>query len=99
MGVAGAAAATVIGNICSVVYFVIYVKKKKTNLTMSRKYFTMRKDIALPVLSLGLPTTVGVILSSMFSVMSNKILVTYGEAAVVAMGVAGKLSLKIKRSG
>lgn len=93
MGVAGAAAATVIGNICSAVYFVIYVKKKKTNLTMSRKYFAMRKDIALPVLSLGLPTAVGVILSSMSSVMSNKILVTYGEAAVAAMGVAGKLSM------
>lgn len=93
MGVAGAAIATVIGNLISCLFYLVYILKKSTCLSLHIKNFSIRKEISVPVLTLGFPTTIGVLLSSLSSALSNNILVGYGEVAVAAMGVAGKLSM------
>ncbi len=91
-GIAGAAAATVLGNAVSAALIVLHVKKSDC-LTISPKYFTLKKAISLRVLSLGLPMAAGTVLMCFSAMFSNRLLVKYGNIAVAANGVAGKAGM------
>lgn len=95
MDVAGAAIATVIGNIVSAIYILYYVVKKQKQFSLSFKDFTLKKDIVLPVLTLGLPLACSTILMSCSSMMMNNVLVSYGSIVVAANGVASKVNMVI----
>ena len=93
-GIAGAAAATVIGNILSFCVMLSIARKKET-FSVSLRDFNMRKDISLTVLSYGLPMAAGTLLMSFSSTFANHLLVLYGNEAVAAHGVAGKAGMLI----
>lgn len=88
-GVSGAALATVAGNLVSCVCLFVLLRKKKV-FSLSPKYFSLRPQISLRILSLGLPMAAGVILQSFSGMFGNRLLVRYGTAAVAASGVSGK---------
>ena len=93
-GCAGAALATVIGNLVSLLLLLRAVSRKKA-LSLSPKDFTLRKDISLRVLGLGLPMAASTLLMSFSSAISNRLTVSYGNVAVAARSVAGKSAMLI----
>ena len=93
-GCAGAALATVIGNLVSLLLLLRAVSRKKA-FSLSPKEFTLRKDVSLRVLGLGLPMAASTLLMSFSSAISNRLTVSYGNVAVAARSVAGKSAMLI----
>lgn len=94
MGVRGAAIATVIGNLCACVFYIIYFKKKKTTqLSISIKDFSIGNGVATSVFSIGTPGALGNLLMSISNVFMNRLLIGYGDNAVAAMGVGMKVGM------
>ena len=95
MGVAGAAIATVLGNIVSIVVFFCHVLSKNSVLTLSPKYFAMRGGILKGVFLIGLPASLTNILMSLSNILTNKFLVSYGDVNVAGMGIAMKANMLV----
>lgn len=95
MGVAGAAVATIIGNICATLYYLFYFWKGKTVLSISPKLFSMDRDILIGVFSIGIPASLNNVLMSVSNIVLNLYLVSYGNAAVAGMGVAMKVNILV----
>lgn len=93
-GIAGAAIATVIGNICACAYYIYYiVKKAGPALSCSLSDFTLSCKISVPVFAIGLPGALGNLLMSFSNIIMNLFLAVYGDEAVAAMGVAMKIGM------
>jgi putative MATE family efflux protein len=93
-GCAGAALATVIGNVVSLI-LLLRAAKKREAFSLSIKDFTLRKDVSLRVLGLGLPMAASTLLMSFSSAISNRLTVSYGNVAVAARSVSGKSAMLI----
>lgn len=93
MGVLGAALATDIGNFVSFVLVLAAAKKK--GISLGARYFTLRRDVSLHVLSLGLPMAAGTLLMSFSGTFANRLLVSYGSDAIAAHSVAGKAGMLV----
>lgn len=94
-GVAGAAMATVIGNILSVLYFLVYFLRGKSILSISPKRFSGKNGIAKGVVSVGMPAALNNLLMSLSNIVINMFLIKYGDSAVAAMGVALKANMLV----
>lgn len=95
LGVAGAAIATVLGNVCSVVFFLIYFLKGKSILSITPARYTVKNGIAKGVINVGLPASLNNLLMSISNIIVNIVLVSYGDNAVAAMGVAMKANMLV----
>lgn len=95
MGVTGAAVATVIGNLVSAAYLLYYVTKKQKLFSIRPGDVSFKKDVIVPVLTLGMPLACGTILMSCSHMVMNNVLAGYGSIAVAANGVAGKAGMLI----
>lgn len=93
MGVTGAALATVIGNMCGSMYYIIYFLRKKSMLSISIKDFTVRERVLTSVFAIGLPASLNSILMSLSNILLNNFLASYGDVALAAMGVAMKVNM------
>ena len=93
-GITGAAIATVLGNLVSLLALLL-VSRKKEGFSISLKDFTLRPQVSLKVLGYGLPMAAGTLLMSFSGIFSNRLLVAYGNSAVAAQGVAGKAGMFI----
>lgn len=94
-GVAGAAIATVIGNVVTVVYFLIYFLRGKSILSITPKRFSAKNGIAKGVITVGMPATINNLLMSFSNILINVFLQAYGDDAVAAMGVAMKANMLV----
>lgn len=83
-GVAGAAIATVIGNVVSVVFFLIYFLRGKSILSISPGRYRVRGGIARGVITVGLPAAINNLLMSISNILINVFLQGYGDNAVAA---------------
>ena len=92
MGVAGAAIATLIGNIVSALYFWHLYNSGKTRLGIRFSDARIR-GVLLPVVAIGIPAALNGVLMSTSVIILNNVLSSYGDIAVAAMGVATKVSL------
>lgn len=95
MGVSGAAIATVIGNIVTVLYFLAYFLKGKSILSITPKRYSVKDGIAKGVISVGLPAALNGVLMSLSNIVVNMFLSKYGDNAVAAMGVAMKANMLV----
>jgi putative MATE family efflux protein len=97
MGVAGAAIATIIGNICATIYYILYfiTRKDKTLLSIAPKYFQLNDGILTGVLFVGIPVFLNNMLMTFANIMLNNVLSSYGDAPVAAMGVAMKANMLV----
>ena len=93
-GCTGAALATVVGNVVSMVLLLFAVTKKPA-FSLSVKDCSLRKDVSLRVLGLGLPMAASTLLMSFSSAFSNRLAVSYGNVAVAARSVSGKTAMII----
>lgn len=95
MGVGGAAIATVIGNLASVVYYAFYLIRGNSILSCNPKRFYAGNGIAANVIPIGVPAAINNILMSLSNIILNNFMKGYGEAAVAALGVAMKVNMLI----
>lgn len=95
MGVAGAAIATSIGHVLSVLYFLLYFTKGKSILSITPKRYSAKNGIAKGVISVGMPAALNNLLMSLSNIVVNAFLTKYGESALAAMGVAMKANMLV----
>ena len=91
MGVAGAAAATVIGQICGMALGFALNQTRNVELRLRWKGFRPSKQILKGILAVGFPSIIMQSISSVMNVLMNLILMAYGNAAISVLGVYFKL--------
>ncbi len=89
--IAGAAIATVIGNVIGAGYYIVYFLRGKSSLSISLKDFTVKDKTASAVFAIGLPAALGSVLMSVSQILINSQMAEYGDMAIAAMGVAMKV--------
>jgi len=91
--VAGAAIATVLGNVFSAAFYIRHLLSKNALLSIHPKYFRAAGGIAAGVLSIGIPASLNSILMSLSNIVVNNIMSEYGDMAVAGLGVAMKVNM------
>ena len=88
MGVKGAALATIISQMLSCVWIIVFLCGKKTQLKIKKENLKLRADIILPCIALGTAAFVMQSSESVISVCFNSSLLKYGgDIAVGAMTI------------
>lgn len=91
--IAGAAIATVIGNVAGAAYYILYFLRGKSALSIRIRDFSVKDKVASAVLSIGIPAALGSLLMSVSSILMNAQMTKYGDMAVAAVGVAMKVTM------
>ncbi len=91
MDVLGASIATVLGNVCAVIYYIYYLKEKSSVQSVSIKDFKPSKEIIYNIFKIGISAFLlsGFLIVS--SLMFNNYAVMYGDHVVAAFGVANRV--------
>lgn len=92
-GIAGAAIATVIGNIAGAGYYMLYFLQGKSALSIHIRDFSLKDQICTGVLSIGIPASLGSLLMSVSQIIVNAQMAGYGDMALAGMGVAMKVTM------
>lgn len=98
-GIVGAAVATVIGNIVSALYYLLYFLRGKSDLSISPKYFSMKEGIFTGVISVGISSALANLLSSLSSIVINSQMSKYGDLYVAGYGVTSKVFMIVTLLG
>ncbi len=93
MGVAGAAIATVIGNLLSLVIVLAVIRKKSQILSFDIKCVSLKAENSLEILGLGVPVAAGTLLISAAYMVMNNILKGYDANAQGAFGICRTIML------
>lgn len=91
--VAGAAIATVIGNVLSAVYYIAHFVSGSSILSIRIKEYRVGNKIATGVMAIGIPASLNSILMSTSNVLVNKLMTAHGDMAVAGLGVAMKVNM------
>lgn len=91
--VAGAAIATVIGNIAAALFYLRHLLSDKTMLSIRPKDYMAGNGIASGVLAIGVPASLNSILMSTSNIITNNIMSGYGDMTVAGLGVAMKVNM------
>ncbi|MCR5826366.1 MAG: MATE family efflux transporter [Oscillospiraceae bacterium] len=94
-GVAGAAVATVIGNLVSTSYYIHFVKRRAAVLSLEPGRALVAPGELLPIMALGLPNAASTVLSGFATTFSNNLLSQHGTDAIAAAAAAGKAGMLI----
>lgn len=93
--VAGAAIATVIGNIVAFVFYLIHLTSKRTILSIKLRDYKAREKIATGILAIGVPASINNILMSASNIIINKLMQSHDDMAVAGLGVAFKVNMLV----
>lgn len=91
--VVGAAIATVIGNVVSMIVYMSHLLSPNTMLSIRLSDFTLSKKIVLGVFAIGVPASLNSILLSSSNIIINNMMSTYNDMAVAGLGVAMKVNM------
>lgn len=91
--IAGAAIATVVGNVVGAAFYIAYYLKGKSMLSISPRNFSVKDKICSGVLSIGIPASLGSLLMSVSQIIVNAQMTKYGDMAVAGIGVAMKVTM------
>lgn len=95
----GAAIATMLSNVITLVYYVaIYFKiRKKTVLSLSPRKALIPKRLVVPVLAVGIPSALGSFLACVSNIVINNLASSYstlyGDVPVASIGIAKKIDM------
>jgi multidrug efflux pump len=92
-GVAGAAIATVIGNVFAALFYILHLMSKKTILSINPKDYKIGDRICTGVLAIGIPASLNSMLMSISNILINNVMTRYGDMAVAGLGVAMKVNM------
>ena len=90
LGVLGAAIATVLGQHLSAFLAIYYVRRNK-EIKIQKKYFKLDKKTVKDIYAVGIPSIIMQAIGTVMTTSLNKILITYGTAAVSVFGVYFRL--------
>ena len=91
MGVAGAAVATVAGQIIAACVGIVLNHKKNTEIKVSLKDFRPNRSIISQIYSVGIPSIIMASIGSIMTFGMNKILIGFSATATAVFGVYFKL--------
>lgn len=91
MGVAGAALATVIGQIVALLFYVVVYLKRKGGIALSLKNIHFDKTMLKRMYSIGIPSAIMIALPSLIVGALNAILLVFSELYVAVLGLYFKL--------
>ena len=91
LGVRGAAVATVIGQIASMVFAVVVIIVKKHEVHISLRNFKFKWRTVKEIYAVGFPSIIMQSIMAFVVTMLNTILISFSEAAVSVLGVYYKL--------
>ena len=91
--IAGAAIATVIGNMAGACYYLLYFLRGKSTLSIHPRDFQMGDKVCTGVLAIGIPASLGSIMMSVSQILVNARMTAYGDMAVAGIGVAMKVTM------
>ncbi len=92
-GAAGAAIATVIGNVVADLYYAYVILKKSQRLSIDPRLMRVPAAMVRGVLSIGIPASITNLMQSLMIMLTNHYLLTYGNDKVAAMGIALKVNM------
>ena len=92
MGVAGAALATVLGNVLGVGYYLVKLRCGDTLLSLKTQDVSFGHSIPREVLTNGIPAAMNNILMSVSFIILNRYLLPFGSEAQAAAGIANRLT-------
>ncbi len=100
-GVTGAAVATVIGNVVSALYYLLWFWRGKSSLSISIRCFCMKEGIFTGIVSIGISASLANILFSISSMVVNGQLSGYanGDLLVAGYGVTSKIIMIVTLIG
>ncbi len=91
LGVAGAAIATVIGQISAFLLYIVVYLRKPCAIQIRRKYLRFDRSIIRQIYSVGIPSSIMMLLPSVLISILNSILAAFSEVYVAVLGVYFKL--------
>lgn len=93
--VTGAAMATCLSNVISLIYFLVVVAslRGKTVLSLSPVYFIPGATYFKDVMATGIPSFLGAFLASVSSMFVNQFSSSYGDIELAALGVVKKIDM------
>lgn len=95
MGSAGAGCATFISNCAACAYFfvLLYIKRKRTYVSISPKYMNVNKKIISGICGVGIPAAIQNLLNVTGMTILNNFTADFSSEAVAAMGISQKISM------
>lgn len=93
LGAAGAAIATVIGNICADLFFVWALLTKSKRLSINPAGFYITSAEVGQIMAIGIPASITNLMQSFGTALTNRYLLPYGNDKVAAMGIVMKVNL------
>ena len=97
--VRGAAIATMISNICVLVYFIVnyLIIKKKTVISLNPRKAILEGKYIKSVFAVGIPSALGSLLACISNIVINNLAASYeylyGDVPVAAIGIAKKIDM------
>jgi len=93
--VTGAAIATMLSNVLTLLYFLfIYFRLRgKTILSVSPKYIHVEGKLVKEVFSIGLPSALTGMLANLFNIIRNNLTSGYGDIELAAYGIVHKADM------
>ena len=93
LGAAGAAIATVLGNICADLFFVWFLMTKSRKLSINPAGFHISAAEIGQILAIGFPASITNFMQSFGIALMNRFLLPYGNERVAAMGIVMKINM------
>ena len=93
MGAMGAAVATVIGYLCSVIYFLWLLHKKSHCLSVTPALCKVGGDELRQILGVGVTAALSNLMQSLCIIIMNQFLLPYGNEKIAAMGIVLKINM------
>ncbi|MCH5177037.1 MAG: MATE family efflux transporter [Prevotellaceae bacterium] len=94
MGIRGAAVATVTGHVCSFC-ILLFMTHRRGNIGIHWRHFSPSWQLVREILSGGTPSLTRQGLGSIATILLNVAAARYGDAAIAAMSIVGRLSYVI----
>jgi len=92
LGIAGAAVATILSQLAVIAAYAVYFHGRAGRVRVSLRFACLRRRILLPVVTMGLPTTLASILTSVaFAMVYHQAGVFGGDTAIAGLGIALRL--------
>lgn len=91
----GAAIATLLSNIASVIYFLLLLHKKRDTfaLTLNPKFYTLSDRIPREVIFVGLPSCLLMFMGTASNIVLNNLVASYSTEAMAGLGIAKKIDM------
>ena len=91
--VMGAAIATMLSNVISMIYFIIVFRKVREHsvLTLPRRIEKLEKSYKSSFYSVGVPAALAIFMMDLVNIITNRLTVAYGDEALAGMGIVMKV--------